>query len=569
MGKKYNEEFALEQLRKYYNELGRIPKREEFQENNWKPFYDWYRRNFDSFENACCKAGLIEKILTKQEKSDISINQLKTFALKLQRIPYVKEFESLQHEGLGRRELEKFLDLKYNDICKIYIPQYKLNHKYKEFSKDDVIKELTKFKNILGRTPMEREINLDNLPFSLNVAFRVFNTEKYSKIIKELGWELIGRETIIRSEEELLNDFNMLYQKLNRVPYYREIDNEIDIASYKTYLKCFGSIENVCQRLNINYKINYKGSGAGKIIYDNNGNLCKSLIERDISNFFIKNNIYTDKESNYSDITGDKKDRRRFDWKIYINNTIFYCEYAGMYSNPPRGKIGLKYKNKIESKIKTIKDYNMNDRCIIILPIDLQTKTLKEIFVPYFKIDLLDADINDDTFNYYLSDDEIFERIMKYSEDENYLPFVDTFRKSENYLYTEIIRRYGNYTLFGERYGKYTNQRRNYWNKDTIYGKFVYMINKYGKILSSTELRKVKDDNFKGLADRIKGMGGYIDFKFDFYQYCIDKKILIPIEEINWLNKIINNKGYYYISKNELKQRQEEALYILNQLECV
>ena len=99
-----------------------------------------------------------------------------------------------------------------------------------------------------------------------------------------------------KSEEKLLDDFYNLFIKIKRVPYFIDIDKADNMSSSRTYIKYFKTIENICKLLNIDYKLFYRKSGAGKVCYDKENNLCKSTIEMNISNFFIDNNIYFEKD---------------------------------------------------------------------------------------------------------------------------------------------------------------------------------------------------------------------------------------------------------------------------------
>jgi hypothetical protein len=124
----YDTEFGLEKLKEYYITYNKILTKEEFKKYNLVPNHSWYCKHFDSYENACFKAGLIDKPLTEKERIDVSINELIKLADKLNRCPVVEEYENLNHRGFGRRELERKININYADICCKYIPRY-LNSK--------------------------------------------------------------------------------------------------------------------------------------------------------------------------------------------------------------------------------------------------------------------------------------------------------------------------------------------------------------------------------------------------------------------------------------------------------
>jgi len=478
MGKKITKDFGLTKLIEYYNILGKIPIRDDFKKNKWSPHYDWYTEQFGSMKNACFEAGLINKPLSDQERINISIEKLIEIANKLNRCPIVSEYENIKHEGFVRRVLEDKLKLKYNDICRKYISQYNINNVRGDATKEELIEDLITLKNKLGRTPMLEEICRNNGLYSYNVYERVFN-KKFSDIIKEMGWELIGHEPIIRSKEELLNDFLKLFNKLGKLPYSYEINKEPNMASYSTYIKYFGSIENVCKILNIDYQKYFKGSGAGKVIYDKNNEICKSYIERDITNFFIDNNIKYSKETLYKSIISNCKKRIRLDWKIEIDYGIKYIEYFGMFRKNPRGGIDNRYTKLAKEKIKLIKNNNLIDDFIFIYPEDIENKTLIEIFKPYFNKQLIE-------------------------------------NKYEKFDDKELIK----------------------YEYEYLYKKLNEIDNNFGRFLTLKEIQN--DLNFKNIFSKFYKYGGYVYFQLYYLEEFLNRNKKLKDWHIEYLTKVIN-----------------------------
>jgi len=373
----YDKTESLNKLREYYNILGKIPTKEDFNKYNWKPNYSYYYKNFDTYENACYLAKLIDKPLTDEERIGISIKNLIDLYNEIGRCPKVSEYESIKHKGFQRRVLEDKLNMKYNDICRKYL-SCKVNSD-KDITKEDIIQSITKMYKELGRPPMFIEVKTQ-CKYSMNLFKSKFNMT-FNDVIKSLGWIPYGSDVTYRSKEDLLNDFLALFNKLNRIPYYNDIDNCREIASTPTYIKYFGTIENVCKLLDIDYELFYKNAGAGKICFDSNNNLCKSLIEKDISNYFIFNNINFEKETKYNSYIDNCK--KRFDWKIDVNDKFYLIEYFGMYDGKNRGSLGRRYSKNVKKKIKLLYKNNLIDKCILIFPWDIKHKTLDEIFNPY------------------------------------------------------------------------------------------------------------------------------------------------------------------------------------------
>ena len=454
---KIDENWALDTLKEYYTVLGKLPTREDFKNNDWRPFYDYYRRQFGSYEKACFLAKIIEEPLTDEERIEISIKELIKLADKLNKCPTVVEYDTLTHRGFGRRVLETKIKIKYNDICRKYIPQYNLNSIHGEVTKEDLISELKRIHSILNRPPMFIELEENDCTYSWNLFSRVFDGMTYNEIIESLNWIPSGSTSSVRTEEEMLTDFNNLFLKLKRIPYHNDMNNNSDIASAPTYISHFGSIENICKLLNIDYKKYYKGGGAGKICFDKNGEKCKSLEECNIANFFIDNDLIFIRQPKYKELIEDSK--KVFDWKLLVNNEWRYVEYAGMYSNAPRGSIGRKYKERLDDKIKILTDKEFIDKCLFIYPEDVKTKTLKEIFEPFLGIKLKHVE---NTYNistrecFSMTDEELLEVVMPYSNNKDVLPSTGVISKKESGVYHEIIKRYKKYSNFAKSMDKRT-----------------------------------------------------------------------------------------------------------------
>jgi len=177
-----------------------------------------------------------------------------------------------------------------------------------------------------------------------------------------------------------------------------------------------------------------------------------------ITNYYIDNNITYEKEPSYSDFI--ENDTRRLDWKLIINNKFFYVEYAGMYyPNKMYSHINEKYVNKIDSKIKDLKDVGRYEECLFIFPEDIKTKTLKEIFEPFLGIKLEE---NKNGYNITIveyfnkTDKELLDIIMKHSINANILPSTSIISRKEGGAYNEILKRFKTYNNFALNFGMTT-----------------------------------------------------------------------------------------------------------------
>ncbi len=366
--------------------LGRNPTTQDFIKLKCSPSLSPYRRVFGSFQNALYEARLITKPLTSQEKIDISMQNIIKYYNHHGHPPSAREYETIKGDGYERKALERKLKMSYGDIICNYIIEA-----VNPFSvtKEDITQDLINMSKIKGRPPMATElIDSELLGYSLTVILNRFNNSSYNNILREIGLTPIGADALPYTEDEMLSLFEKLFIELKRIPYTREIDRCDYTPSYSTYKKHFGDIENVCKLLDIDYEKHYKGGGAGRICFDKEGGLCKSVAEKNITNYLLDEQIIFYKETPYSELITNERESnpRRFDWKVIANNNVYYIEYFGMYDKKPRGDIGRRYVKRTRKKIKDLYKAGVVDKCIFIFPYDLENKTLDDIFAEYIEL---------------------------------------------------------------------------------------------------------------------------------------------------------------------------------------
>ena len=258
----------------------------------------------------------------------------------------------------------------------MYLP-YKLNID-NDILKEDIFKEM---KSILDKNKKALTFN-EMKKQGLSYSHTVFESKcnmTFNQIITYLGYEPIGSTTAMRTKDKMLDDFHKLFKDLGRLPYTNELSIENNIANYSTYIKYFNSIRNVCDILNIDYDLYYKNNATGIICFDNNGDICRSLVERDITNYFISLGLRYDKEVYYSGIIS-YMGYKRMDWRLYVEDMVYYIEYFGLYHRSSKRRILKEYTRKAKYKIKKLYQHGYIDNCIFIFPNDIKTKTLDEIF---------------------------------------------------------------------------------------------------------------------------------------------------------------------------------------------
>ena len=319
-----------------------------------------------------------ESPLTRQERIDIAIKTLQVLAKHLDKCPTVAEFDKVRCGGYVRRDLEKHLGINYSNICRRYIPEYKVNIDL-TYDESKIRNELQKAYDTLGRAPMFNELNGLGILHGINLICKYLKVKTYNDAIIKMGWLPSYSTTKQKTKEVMLDEFYKYFIKLGRIPYAHELNENGDTVTHPTYTKHFESIENVCDLLDIKMDKYYVSCNGSRICYDNNGDICRSNKEKEITNFLIHNNIKYEKEVLYSIITKNKDDNRRLDWVIYIDDIPYYVEYFGLYGHE-LDCIRDKYQESTHKKISDLKKYNCFDNSILIYPKDIRKYKISDVF---------------------------------------------------------------------------------------------------------------------------------------------------------------------------------------------
>lgn len=103
----YSDYEGYHTIKTLYDQLGKLPTRQDLHDYNCVPTYEYYYKKFGTLKNAYYNYGLIEKPLSDDERIQISINELEKMANILNRCPTVAEYEAIRHRGFVRRVLER------------------------------------------------------------------------------------------------------------------------------------------------------------------------------------------------------------------------------------------------------------------------------------------------------------------------------------------------------------------------------------------------------------------------------------------------------------------------------
>lgn len=202
------------------------------------------------------------------------------------------------------------------------------------------------------------------------VFFPYLNTRQILSIANRLG--LHKEASFVQptyTEQELLDKFEEIYKKLGRNPMYDEFF-QYEMPSYTVYCSRFGSIENVCDKLNLPYtKLTtiYQGQHIGYI--DEAGKRYDSYREKYVEDILkdlgFVNLIYNKRYYKIFPELKKKFGNRKFDWYSPEHNC--FIEYFGMMKDDEH------YTEKANEKIRLCKEEGL--KLISIFPSDINNRS--------------------------------------------------------------------------------------------------------------------------------------------------------------------------------------------------
>jgi sulfur relay (sulfurtransferase) DsrC/TusE family protein len=381
--KNINKEDIKDSLKKYYEENKRTPSMQEFIN-----YSGYTRRNLEyHFGNKSFYENLLNECNIKQTQSIIGIksddemllNEIKRFVKEFGRVPIQKDFENLK--GYPSRKTFSNHFGKFNNAIRLagFEPvnkdiAEKHEYYYDENTRADMIIFLKEYYQEHGKVPTTKELDENKCKYNRTNFRYVFGN--YTNAVKEAG---LQPNSVLKHDDGFLrSEFERFIKENGRTPYLHEFNNS-EYPSFWCYQNRFGS----WNKMFIAY--GYEPNDSNRKFYMEDGELCWSAYEFDISKWLKEHNIKYDRDVKYKEIDNDYKGKMDCDYKIYYNNKIWYVEMAGYV--PRKGQPFEKWtpdeKNyifKLKYKKKLLDRNKLN--YLIIYPSHIKEKTLEEIFKP-------------------------------------------------------------------------------------------------------------------------------------------------------------------------------------------
>ena len=362
--KKISDEDLLQILIDYNNNVG-FPTQRKFRSKNNLPSYTLYFHRFGSFRNAMILAGIEipenrMKWFDRENLSDEEILKLLEFYTnkKLESNTYLltnDEIDNNKNMPSMSVYVSRFGGI-VNAYSKIGIDYYEFNNLAME---KDMIKKYKKLALKLGHTPNSREIDKASQNcecYSMGAYENHFGSVYQLQVYCDFIPTIIGRN---KSDEELIEDLQELYERLGRVPTQKDVNMCEWMASISKYNDVFGGF---IESLKIAGIVN--DSQNSKCSITPQGNYCRSSYEFDFCIMLENKGLNFRQEDYYSKYIKDFHRRFRFDYIVNINNIDYFIEIFGMMEYKW-------YRDKVDYKIKLCKDNNL-------ILIDLYKKDFKK-----------------------------------------------------------------------------------------------------------------------------------------------------------------------------------------------
>lgn len=164
------------------------------------------------------------------------------------------------------------------------------------------------------------------------------------------------------TRDELIERLQWLGKELGRRPVQTDLSLYKNMPSSNAYLNEFGSFK---------IALNESGFEHQRIFKTKNGIKVRSVYELKLAQVLESYNISYENEIMYKDVIPNFKRQYRFDFRINIDNTLYYVELFGIEGNE-------KYEKRKQEKIDLCKKNNIP--LIQLYQADIYSKTSKEIY---------------------------------------------------------------------------------------------------------------------------------------------------------------------------------------------
>ena len=435
-------------------------------------------------------------------------------------------------------------DVKKKELAnrKQLVGQLTRNNNYYWIYKENILKELQEY---INKHDGINEISLKDIQLYRAIIKCNHNVED---LIKELGYSI---EDVYHNKprhyydklENLVSTIQLFIDKHGKFPSQNEIIFEIGIYSAHVY-KHFNSINELKKYMDYNDK---------KDLIDHRGDSNRSLYELYVANYLIAQGLsdnYQREQYPFKELESEIIPYRS-DFTLYPEGKkVIHVEVWGDKSGG-RGQLFENYCRVRQLKEEQYTKYGEEFDLINIEPevfvgtYDKIEHNLHDIFKDILPLKFNRINIDSLLPLHKFNERELFDELMSYSDDKNYLPKGTDLLISYNggCLIRYVDNKYGGLSYFADKYNvKMVDRQNNYWDDQKVFDCFDYLIDTYGKIVSYKASKELKDDNIQGLFHRIQNSGGLVSLKLKYIYYCFENNKVVKDDLIKYLHDSSINK---------------------------
>lgn len=227
----------------------------------------------------------------------------------------------------------------------------KPNYKDKAY----LLSEIKRYIDIYGKQPTSKEI--DSAKGFPSKSYYQIEFGSWNNALKKLNLKILSDRY---TDDDLKNKFFEFVEVNGRPPKLHEFNSNDNYPSFWCYQNRFGSWNKALMQYGFEP---YEGT-AGKMYWFENGELCRSTYEYDLSCWLRNNNISYLRNVPFRDFIDDYEGRKDCDYVIIYNGEWIWLEIAGFYSGrEKKSSLEKRYIERFEHK----KDNLLNNFNFVVL----------------------------------------------------------------------------------------------------------------------------------------------------------------------------------------------------------
>lgn len=365
---KYTKSGIIESYQHLHNQLKRIPTVDDIREFGDGITVYAINRHFGSINSLRIACGLYSDHVQGKYKKKFLLDEIHRFYQEFDRIPLASDFECLEGYPSRRTFSNHFGSFDDAILQAGFIPT---RHKILKYNNTDfLIGEIYRYIKEYGVIPTGDDMDANEDYPSRHYFRKMFGN--WNNALRAA--DLPVRHVHQYEDSFLESEFHRFVKENSRVPCISDFNNS-EYPSFWCYQNRFGSWNQAV----VHY--GYEPNDSKTKYTLNDGEICASQYELIVSQWLKERNIRYDRDINYVDFIKNYNGKMNCDYRLYIDNVVWYVEVVGFIGHQDVSKYNaeeMSYYRRLTYKEKLLKRENLN--YLIIYLWDLEEKELEDIF---------------------------------------------------------------------------------------------------------------------------------------------------------------------------------------------